>query len=864
MAKLLDQNLTYVSFPINKYEEDKDGNLIVEGVVTDGTVDSDRQVVDPAWSGKALEAWMASGPNVRVMHSPALYPAGRGLHVELGDSTHTLKALVVEDTAKKLVRNKVLRAYSVGIANPVIKRDPTGKAPGGIVVGGELAEVSLVDRPANKNCQLTLAKSADSATPWTYGDLDDLLAKAEKEAEPDLTKTPEGDAGDGLVDPQEPGHPDDDSAPSSDADVDPDDAAVKAYTAAVALYKGSEPSRDGVPLSGTEYLRKAADWQRWAAEGEDEGLDGTPSGYLKWTAKRDMDPNVGGGVDRDKIPAADFVDSTGRRFPIVKPGDVSDAVSSFGRANPAIPMATFKSRLKEIAARKGAEFVAALPDSWKAVEADLSKDVTLTSPDPDGLVPYNLATGNPPAVKGGGRDCINCGKTYHSDSTIRRCENCGKKLPKGDMDTVDKAAGRLVPDGVAEAGPHREPDGDAVEALEHDAGMHVDPDAEHDHTPASLKGGGEAYVVKRTHDALCAAYGWADVVDEYPALKSVGDVCETTWWTDQIPAALAKGDLTGVAFLAGVAQSAGELQFHPAALLDDARATVRKMFTDAHPMTSPHPGGTITPGQFQRPYLTDGRASQNAAARGPAHQPPAPHGITADDFNRPLITAGHEAASPSDRGDNNPTSSTASGSGRALYAAAAKAASETAMKAMHDHLAGTFPDMCPMAPSAAVMPPQMHANATPTPTVMPTPLSSPGEKSEIAELVKAAKKAAKRAERAAAELSTEAILKGASTTSVADLEATIEALKAQVDELGAQPDPAQAPLRGVIGKAANPTGAAPVEKRSLIAEARDAAAAAEATEYIGFLQKMANSANPAQREAAEDALAKLLTQQHPS
>lgn len=849
----------YATIPIVKMEETADG-LVVYGRATDGSVDGDEQVVDPAWSARALQKWLATGGNVRVQHNPQLYPAGKGLSVEVdrdGDGGHWVKSLIVEPTAQNLVRHGVLRAYSIGISRPIIRRDTTGKARGGIVTGNddtEIAELSIVDRPSNRSCGISLVKSVGDDTPWTYGDLDALLAKAEKEAEPDLTKEPD----DGVVDPQEPGHPDDDSASSSDADVDPDEDSVKAYTAAVALYKGSEPTRDGVALSGTEYLQKAASWQKWATEGEDEGLDGTPSGYLKWTAKRDMDPNVGGGVDRDKIPAADFVDSTGRRFPIMEPGDVSDAVSSFGRADPAIPMATFKSRLKEIAARKGAEFVAALPDSWKAVEADLSKDVTLTSPEPGGLVPYNLATGNPPAVKGGGRDCINCGKTYHSDSTIRRCENCGKKLPKGDMDTVDKAAGRLVPDGVAEAGPHREPDGDAVEALEHDAGMHVDPDAEHDHTPASLKGGGEAYVVKRTHDALCAAYGWTDVLDEYPALKSVGDVCETTWWTDQIPAALAKGDLTGVAFLAGVAQSAGELQFHPAALLDDARATVRKMFTDAHPMASPHPGGTITPGQFQRPYLTDGRASQNAAARGPAHQPPAPHGITADDFDRPLIVAGHEAESPGDRGGNNPTSSTATGSGRATYAAAAKAASEMAMKAMHDHLVATFPDMCPMAPSAAVMPPQMHASAAPTPTVMPTPTGSPGEKSELANLVKAAKKAAKRAERAAAELSTEAILKGASTTSVADLEATIEALKAQVDELGAQPDPAQAPLRGVIGKAATNSGPAPVEKRNLVAEAREAAAATEAAEYVGYLRMMTKSANPTTREDAEERLAQLL------
>src|SRR6266516_2579440 len=57
--------LVYASFPISKFEETPDG-LIVYGKATDGSVDSDEQIVDPDWSGKALSDWMASGPNVRV------------------------------------------------------------------------------------------------------------------------------------------------------------------------------------------------------------------------------------------------------------------------------------------------------------------------------------------------------------------------------------------------------------------------------------------------------------------------------------------------------------------------------------------------------------------------------------------------------------------------------------------------------------------------------------------------------------------------------------------------------------------------------------------------------------------------------
>lgn len=86
------------------------------------------------------------------------------------------------------------------------------------------------------------------------------------------------------------------------------------------------------------------------------------------------DPNVGGGVDRSKIPHEDFVfpeDAPDGGFPIVKQGDVSDAVSSWGRYKGTRTFAEFKSRLTAIAKRKG--FTAALPDKWS--DPDLTDDI---------------------------------------------------------------------------------------------------------------------------------------------------------------------------------------------------------------------------------------------------------------------------------------------------------------------------------------------------------------------------------------------------------------------------------------------------------------------------------------------------------
>lgn len=80
--------------------------------------------------------------------------------------------------------------------------------------------------------------------------------------------------------------------------------------------------------------------------------------------ERQFDPAVGGGVDRDKLKDSDFVIPGERKFPVVKPGDVSDAVSSFGRSK-GVDFDTFKRNMIALCKRKGKAFMDALPDEWK-------------------------------------------------------------------------------------------------------------------------------------------------------------------------------------------------------------------------------------------------------------------------------------------------------------------------------------------------------------------------------------------------------------------------------------------------------------------------------------------------------------------
>lgn len=66
--------------------------------------------------------------------------------------------------------------------------------------------------------------------------------------------------------------------------------------------------------------------------------------------ERDFDKNVGGGVDRDKLPAEDFA-GPDRSFPIVTQADVSDALHSLGRTKH--NRAAIKAKIHAIAKRKG-------------------------------------------------------------------------------------------------------------------------------------------------------------------------------------------------------------------------------------------------------------------------------------------------------------------------------------------------------------------------------------------------------------------------------------------------------------------------------------------------------------------------------
>ena len=145
---------------IIKQEKQEDGSLLVYGKATDDSLDIDQQICDDAWLSSAMPEWFKSGGNIREQHSSIA--AGVAKEYEAKKDGHYISVLVVDPVSVKKVESGVLKGFSIGINSPRVVRDQ--KAANGRIIDGQIVEVSLVDRPANPNAKLMLAKSVEGET----------------------------------------------------------------------------------------------------------------------------------------------------------------------------------------------------------------------------------------------------------------------------------------------------------------------------------------------------------------------------------------------------------------------------------------------------------------------------------------------------------------------------------------------------------------------------------------------------------------------------------------------------------------------------------------------------------------------------
>ena len=142
---------------IIKQEKQDDGSLLVYGKATDDSLDIDQQICDDTWLSSAMPEWFKSGGNIREQHSSIA--AGVAKEYESKPDGHYISVLVVDPVSVKKVESGVLKGFSIGIKAPRVVRDQ--KAANGRIIDGQIVEVSLVDRPANPNAKLMLAKSVE-------------------------------------------------------------------------------------------------------------------------------------------------------------------------------------------------------------------------------------------------------------------------------------------------------------------------------------------------------------------------------------------------------------------------------------------------------------------------------------------------------------------------------------------------------------------------------------------------------------------------------------------------------------------------------------------------------------------------------
>ena len=151
----MSQDLLTSYAAIIKQEKQDDGSLMVYGKATDDTIDSDNQICDAGWLAKAMPEWFKTGGNIREQHSNIA--AGVAKELDSKDDGFYINTLIVDPVSVKKVEAGVLNGFSIGIRGARVMQD--NKAANGRIVDGSIVEISLVDRPANPNAKLMLAKA---------------------------------------------------------------------------------------------------------------------------------------------------------------------------------------------------------------------------------------------------------------------------------------------------------------------------------------------------------------------------------------------------------------------------------------------------------------------------------------------------------------------------------------------------------------------------------------------------------------------------------------------------------------------------------------------------------------------------------
>ena len=333
------QDITYVGIGDLTFKEADDGSMFVYGLATDPTLDMDQQICDPGWLKSAMPQWFKTGANVREQHSSIA--AGVGIELNADGDKWMLKSEVVDPVTQTKVRKGVLKGYSIGIKQAkVMKSD---EAPNGVIVGGNIVEVSLVDRPANPSARIEIAKSVNGElTMSEIEKADDILQEA---------VMTEGPAAEGRT-------PEDRELVCTDCDGEGKIHTVNNEwnTCEMCGGTGLRPEDSPLDIVQEDPSHPAANLR------QDTGINEAKADESE-VEKREF-------TDAERADAADAGQAMpDGSYPIKTVKDLKNAIQSYGRAkDPAKVKAHIIARAKAL----GKESM--IPENWsKAIEADTAK-----------------------------------------------------------------------------------------------------------------------------------------------------------------------------------------------------------------------------------------------------------------------------------------------------------------------------------------------------------------------------------------------------------------------------------------------------------------------------------------------------------
>lgn len=161
--------MTSVFAEITKTAPQDDGSVMVYGKATGSDLDLDGQRCDPIWLQTAMPEWFRTAGNVREQHN-SHRAVGKAIDHEVKDDGHWIKAHIVDPVAVAKTKAGVFTGFSIGVKSPVVEKSDV--APNGLISGGSICEVSLVDRPALPTALFTMCKSAKPGMQIKASDFD--------------------------------------------------------------------------------------------------------------------------------------------------------------------------------------------------------------------------------------------------------------------------------------------------------------------------------------------------------------------------------------------------------------------------------------------------------------------------------------------------------------------------------------------------------------------------------------------------------------------------------------------------------------------------------------------------------------------